>query len=54
MNYQGKTVLVTASSTGIGFAIARAFGQLGANVVITSRKVEQVNTAVDALKQQGV
>ena len=36
--FKDKTLLVTASSTGIGFAISKEFGLEGANLIITSRK----------------
>lgn len=49
-----KTVLVTGSSRGIGFAIAKAFALQGNNVVINCRKdVEQLEKAVDELKAVG-
>lgn len=35
MNFQGKTVTVTGSTRGIGKAIAEAFAELGANVMLT-------------------
>jgi NAD(P)-dependent dehydrogenase (short-subunit alcohol dehydrogenase family) len=34
----GKVAIVTASTQGIGFAIAERFGQEGASVVVSSRK----------------
>ena len=34
MSLAGKTAVVTGSTSGIGLAIARAFAQQGANVVI--------------------
>lgn len=37
-DYQGKIVLVTGGSQGIGYAIARAFAQSGANVHITGTR----------------
>lgn len=38
MDLKGKTVLVTGSSRGIGEAIALAFAQQGANIVLNARK----------------
>jgi dehydrogenase/reductase SDR family protein 4 len=35
--YQGKIALITASSTGIGLAVARRLAQEGATVVVNSR-----------------
>ncbi len=41
----GKTAIVTGGSRGIGKAIATAFSNAGANVMITSRKAEQLEEA---------
>ena len=35
---RGKTVLVTGSSQGIGFAVAREMAAAGADVVVTSER----------------
>ncbi|OQR69684.1 dehydrogenase/reductase SDR family member 4-like [Tropilaelaps mercedesae] len=51
---QGKIAVVTASTDGIGFAIARRLGQEGAKVVITSRKQANVDKAVSALTKEGL
>uniref|UniRef100_H2Z9Q6 Dehydrogenase/reductase SDR family member 4 n=1 Tax=Ciona savignyi TaxID=51511 RepID=H2Z9Q6_CIOSA len=50
--FTGKTAIVTASTDGIGFAIAQRLGQDGAHVVISSRKEANVNKTVDMLKEQ--
>ncbi len=48
----GKTALVTGGATGIGAAIAREFGHLGANVVIASRKPERIAAAAQGLSKE--
>lgn len=51
---EGKVVLVTGGTRGIGLAIAEAFVQAGARVYICSRKEEACRAASDALSQHGV
>jgi NAD(P)-dependent dehydrogenase (short-subunit alcohol dehydrogenase family) len=46
----GQTAVVTGGGTGIGLAIARAFGRLGANVVIASRNREHLDRGLAALE----
>ncbi|CAG2169625.1 unnamed protein product [Oppiella nova] len=41
-NFTGKVVLVTGSSSGIGEGIVKLFSILGANVVVTGRKADDV------------
>uniref|UniRef100_A0A7S0M055 Dehydrogenase/reductase SDR family member 4 n=1 Tax=Cryptomonas curvata TaxID=233186 RepID=A0A7S0M055_9CRYP len=50
----GKTAIVTASTAGIGFAIARRLAREGANVAISSRKSENVAKAVSDLQREGL
>lgn len=50
---EGKTALVTGGSRGIGLAIARRLGQMGANVGICARDAERLERAVRQLKQEG-
>ncbi|KAI1291771.1 Dehydrogenase/reductase SDR family member 4 [Halotydeus destructor] len=50
----GKVALVTASTDGIGLAIARRLAQDGAAVVISSRKEENVIKTVQQLTEQGL
>jgi NAD(P)-dependent dehydrogenase (short-subunit alcohol dehydrogenase family) len=40
---QGKTVLITGASRGIGAAAAREFADLGANVVLLARSSAEIN-----------
>ncbi|XP_039285450.1 dehydrogenase/reductase SDR family member 4 [Nilaparvata lugens] len=49
----GKVAVVTASTDGIGFAIAERLGKEGASVMISSRKQANVESAVGKLKNQG-
>ena len=37
---QGKTIVVTGGGTGLGKSMATYYSSLGANVVITSRKID--------------
>ncbi|XP_031217320.1 dehydrogenase/reductase SDR family member 4 [Mastomys coucha] len=49
-----KVALVTASTDGIGFAIARRLAEDGAHVVISSRKQQNVDRAVATLQGEGL
>ncbi|XP_038166369.1 dehydrogenase/reductase SDR family member 2, mitochondrial-like isoform X2 [Arvicola amphibius] len=49
-----KVAVVTGSTKGIGFAIARRLAQDGAHVVISSRKQQNVDRAVATLKEEGL
>ncbi|MFA6017114.1 MAG: SDR family NAD(P)-dependent oxidoreductase [Patescibacteria group bacterium] len=53
LGLEGKTAIVTGGSLGIGYGISYRLAEAGANVVITSRNVEEVNKAVEELKQKG-
>ncbi|KAJ9169182.1 hypothetical protein P3X46_020643 [Hevea brasiliensis] len=52
--FEEKVAIVTASTQGIGFAIAQRLGWEGAAVVISSRKQKNVDEAVEKLKAQGI
>ncbi|XP_041489837.1 LOW QUALITY PROTEIN: dehydrogenase/reductase SDR family member 2, mitochondrial-like [Microtus oregoni] len=49
-----KVAVVTGSTNGIGFSIARRLAQDGAHVVISSRKQQNVDRAVATLKEEGL
>jgi NAD(P)-dependent dehydrogenase (short-subunit alcohol dehydrogenase family) len=50
----GKIALVTGSSTGIGLAIARRLGALGAKVVVNSRSDERAHETAARLSSEGI
>ncbi|XP_026476487.1 dehydrogenase/reductase SDR family member 4-like [Ctenocephalides felis] len=50
----GKVAVVTASTDGIGFAIAKRLGVEGAKVVVSSRKSKNVESAVSTLLKEGL
>ena len=43
----GKTILITGSSKGIGFEIARQCGKAGFHAIISGRSEERLKTALD-------
>ena len=49
----GKVVVVTGSSRGIGRASAELLAQLGAKVVVSSRKADACQEVVDGIKKNG-
>jgi len=51
--YKDKIVLVTASATGIGLAMAKRFAREGATVIVNSRSPEHVAHAVSEIKKEG-
>lgn len=51
--FQNRTVLITGGGTGIGKQLAIAFGTLGANVVVASRKVENCQHVVAEIASAG-
>ena len=49
----GKAAVITGSSRGLGLAIAKAYSDQGAAVVLSSRTPQAVEEAVASLKQAG-
>ncbi|HEX2833608.1 MAG TPA: SDR family oxidoreductase [Thermoanaerobaculia bacterium] len=50
--FEGRTGIITGGATGIGFAMAREITRLGGNVVICSRKEENLTKAVEQLRSE--
>jgi len=53
IDLSGKTALVTGSTAGIGYAIAKGLAASGANVVINGRSQDKVNASVRKLDGAG-
>jgi len=54
LELRGKTALITGGSRGIGLAMAARFAEAGANVMITSRKADDLADAASGLVTGGV
>jgi len=50
---QGKVVLITGASAGIGRAAARLFGSMGAKVALMARGEKRLQDAVEAIEESG-
>ena len=50
----GQLALITGSSAGIGFALARALGEAGAHVILNGRNAEKVAAAASLLQAEGL
>ncbi|KAI3435735.1 hypothetical protein D9Q98_001793 [Chlorella vulgaris] len=51
---EGKVAIVTASTAGIGLGIVRRLASEGAQVVVSSRRQQNVDEAVEQLKAEGL
>ena len=49
----GKVALITGSSRGIGFSLARGLAQAGASIVINARSNQAADDAAHQLRQEG-
>jgi NAD(P)-dependent dehydrogenase (short-subunit alcohol dehydrogenase family) len=50
----GKVAVVTGGSRGLGLQIAEALGEMGAKIVITARKKDELDAATDRLGRLGI
>jgi NAD(P)-dependent dehydrogenase (short-subunit alcohol dehydrogenase family) len=53
MSLQGKTVIITGASAGLGKATATTFAKKGANVVLAARRPEKLFEVAKALEVEG-
>ena len=53
LELNGKVAVVIGGTSGIGLAIARGFADAGADVIPTSRRLEQVQAAAADIEQRG-
>jgi 3-oxoacyl-[acyl-carrier protein] reductase len=53
LDLKGKTAVVTGSSKGIGYAIAKSIAGAGGNVVVCARNAEEVEKAARSLDGEG-
>ncbi len=52
--FQGKTAVITGGGTGLGRAMALRLAELGANLVIASRKIENLEPTAEEIRAKGV
>ena len=52
-NIEGKVVVITGASSGLGEATARYLAQRGATVVLGARRVERLGALVDEITRKG-
>jgi NAD(P)-dependent dehydrogenase (short-subunit alcohol dehydrogenase family) len=52
LQLKGKTVLVTGSTAGIGFAAARGFAAEGASVVVNGRTQQRADAAIAEIRKE--
>jgi gluconate 5-dehydrogenase len=54
LSLKGKTALITGGSRGLGLQMTEALGEMGAKVVITARKKDELDEAVAHLRKSGI
>ena len=53
-NLSGKTALITGSSQGIGFGLAKGLAKAGASIILNGRDAKKLENAAQALHELGV
>ena len=54
LDLTGRTALVTGGSRGLGLQIAAGYGEMGARVVLSARKADELDNACTQLRAQGI
>lgn len=54
LNLTGRKAIITGGSRGLGLQIAEALGEMGAEIVVTARRQDELDEAVAHLSKQGV
>src|SRR4051812_29962179 len=54
MDLRGRTALITGGSRGLGLAIARELGRLGAHVTLAARDAAELDAAREDLESRGI
>jgi gluconate 5-dehydrogenase len=49
----GKKVLITGSTSGIGYILAEGLAKAGASIIVNGRNPEKVDAAINSLSKQG-
>jgi gluconate 5-dehydrogenase len=52
-NLRGKTVLITGSTRGLGYIMAKGLGSAGARIILNGRNAEKLEKSVDELRKEG-
>jgi len=53
LDMSGKVVLITGGSRGLGYEMAKGFAEMGADVAITSRKLDACRTVAQEIRAMG-
>jgi len=51
-NFDGKWVLVTGASSGLGIEFAKLFAERNANLVLVARRTEPMEQLAEALRKE--
>ena len=49
---ENKTIIITGGGTGLGKSMAMRFGELGANLVLTSRKQDVLDETAQEINEK--